>query len=54
MVGDTAAADIAGAQAAGIRSIWLSRGREWPDDQEPPTAIAATSAQAVDIVLVSG
>lgn len=54
MVGDTAAADIAGAQAAGIRSIWLSRGREWPDDQEPPTAIAATFAQAVDIVLVSG
>ena len=54
MVGDTAGADIAGAQAAGIRSIWMRRGREWPSEFEPPTAIVDTFAQAVDVVLASG
>ncbi|MDO5697664.1 MAG: HAD family hydrolase [Dermatophilus congolensis] len=53
MVGDTAAADIAGAQAAGIRSIWMRRGRDWPADQQRPTAIVDTFAEAVEVVLAS-
>lgn len=53
MVGDTAGADIAGAQAAGIRSIWLRRGRDWPADQQRPTAIVDTFVEAVEIVLTS-
>lgn len=54
MVGDTAAADIAGAQAAGIRSIWMRRGRDWPAELPAPTAIVDTFAEAVEVVLASG
>lgn len=51
MVGDSAQADIAGAHAAGLRSIYLSRGREWDAGVEPPTAFAASLAAAVQTVI---
>ncbi len=51
MVGDSAAADIAGAQAAGIDSIWLQRGRVWPTELPPPTAFADSLSDAVDRVV---
>ena len=53
MIGDTAAADIAGAANAGISSIWLHRGRTYPDDQPEPTARAASLAEAIEIVLAT-
>lgn len=51
MVGDAAQTDVAGARAAGIDSVWLSRGREYPDDQPRPSLIAASFAEAVDLIL---
>jgi HAD superfamily hydrolase (TIGR01549 family) len=54
MVGDTAAADIAGAHAAGLRSIWLHRGRSWDPADPAPTAIAGSVAEATAIILAGG
>lgn len=53
MVGDAHDTDIEGAQAAGIRSIYLSRGRRWPAGLPEPTACADSLGQAVDIVIAS-
>lgn len=51
MVGDNPETDIAAATAAGIRSVWLDAGRPWPPQLTPPTATAASFAEAVDLVL---
>ncbi|WP_420176242.1 HAD family hydrolase [Luteococcus sp. OSA5] len=54
MVGDAHDTDIEGAQAAGLRSIWMRRGREWPRGLAEPTAIADSFPQAVETVLTWG
>lgn len=46
VVGDTAAADIAGAAGLGLDSVWISRGRQWQEAGFAPTAIASTFAAA--------
>lgn len=51
MIGDDPLNDIQAANAAGLRSVWLSRGRDWPTDLEPPTLEAGSFPQAVDEVL---
>jgi putative hydrolase of the HAD superfamily len=52
MVGDRADADVGGAVAAGIASVWLHRGRRWPDDLPfAPTAIAGSLREAVREIL---
>jgi HAD superfamily hydrolase (TIGR01509 family) len=51
MIGDDAEADIGAAHAAGIRSVWLRRGRAWPLRELAPTFEAATFGEAVDRVL---
>lgn len=53
MIGDDAHADVGAAQAAGIRCVWLRRGRDWPEDLVPPTAQADSFAEAVDLVLAA-
>jgi putative hydrolase of the HAD superfamily len=40
MVGDSPEADIGGAAAAGVRSVWLRRGRSWLEDRYAPTLAA--------------
>jgi FMN phosphatase YigB (HAD superfamily) len=41
-VGDSPEHDIAGARAAGIRSIWINRrGRDWPGGPPPDHVIAS-------------
>ena len=40
MVGDSPEADIGGAAAAGVRSVWLRRGRSWLEDRYAPTLTA--------------
>jgi putative hydrolase of the HAD superfamily len=47
MVGDSASHDIAGALAAGINSVWITRGRAWVESQYEPTSTADSVAEAV-------
>lgn len=51
MIGDSAEADIAGAHAAGLRSVYLPRGRAWTADVPPATADADSLVEAVRLVL---
>jgi putative hydrolase of the HAD superfamily len=48
MVGDSAEADIRGAQEAGIRTGWVTLERPWPGGPEP-TVQAATTAEVLDL-----
>ncbi|MGO4956609.1 HAD family hydrolase [Luteococcus sp. Sow4_B9] len=51
MVGDAHDTDIEGAQAAGLRSIWMRRGRPWPQSQPEPTVMVDSFPEAVESVL---
>jgi len=51
MIGDSPAADIRGARAAGINSVWLHRGRSWPIAEFRPTLEADSCAAAIELVL---
>ncbi len=51
MVGDSPEADVAGAAACGLRSVWLRRGRRWPGGGVSPTFEADTFAAAVELIL---
>ncbi len=51
MVGDSAAADIRGGQAVGLRTIWMRRGRTWDLSSPPPDAEVDTPRQAIDLIL---
>ncbi|WP_037605283.1 HAD family hydrolase [Streptacidiphilus rugosus] len=51
MVGDHAPADIAGAEVAGLRSVWLDHGRPWPELGYRPTLTASGIPEAVTGVL---
>jgi putative hydrolase of the HAD superfamily len=53
MVGDSADADVAGALASGVRSVWIDRGRPWPERTFAPTLSAATFAAAVDAIVAA-
>lgn len=54
MIGDAAESDIEGAAAAGLKSIWLRRGRSYPEGFARPTLMADSFAKAVDLVLAHG
>jgi putative hydrolase of the HAD superfamily len=41
VVGDSPEADIGGAAAMGLPSVWLHRGRSWQDQRYAPTATAS-------------
>ena len=51
MVGDSASADIVGGHNVGLRTIWMHRGQSWDEELPPPTATAASIAEAVDHIL---
>ena len=53
MIGDSAQADVGGARAAGVRAVWLHRGRPWPLTAFEPDHRADSFADAVGIVLAS-
>ncbi|MGW3040908.1 HAD family hydrolase [Kitasatospora sp. NPDC001159] len=53
MVGDHAPADIAGAELAGLRSVWLHHGRPWAESGFRPTLKAAGLPEAVGLVLAA-
>ncbi len=50
MVGDNPAADIGGAHAAGIASIWIDHGYGWPPEIEPPTHSVKSITDAIALV----
>jgi putative hydrolase of the HAD superfamily len=50
MVGDHPEYDIAGGAAAGLDTIWISRGLPWPSSQ-PPTLIAVDFPAAINLLL---
>ena len=54
MIGDSAEADINGARNAGLRGIWLHRGRPWPVETYQPAYVADSFPRAVDILLGLG
>ncbi|MFB7494446.1 HAD family hydrolase [Streptomyces sp. NPDC056161] len=47
VIGDSAHADIAGADALGLRSVWVSAGRPWPPQPFAPTHVAHDVASAI-------
>ncbi|MFD2466547.1 HAD family hydrolase [Amycolatopsis silviterrae] len=47
LIGDSPRLDIAGGHRAGIRTLWISRHRTWPQDQQPPHRVATSLRQAV-------
>jgi len=52
MVGDSPQADIEGGRAAGLATIWMSRGRDWDSSSfAPPDAGVTTIVEAVSTIL---
>jgi putative hydrolase of the HAD superfamily len=51
MIGDSPEADIGGAHAAGLRSVWLHRGRRWTETRFQPTVTADSPISALAAVL---
>ncbi|MFF4056870.1 HAD family hydrolase [Streptomyces sp. NPDC001708] len=47
MIGDSAPADIRGAQGVGARSVWVSGGRPWTEPDYRPTLTTADTASAI-------
>ncbi|MFJ9740937.1 HAD family hydrolase [Streptomyces sp. NPDC101166] len=47
VIGDSPHADIAGAGALGLRSVWVSNGRAWTQGSCQPTHIAKDAAHAI-------
>ncbi|AXI76830.1 HAD family hydrolase [Peterkaempfera bronchialis] len=54
MVGDSPVNDIGGGQAAGLRTVWISRGRPWPGDLLPPDRQVAEARAAIDLLAAAG
>jgi FMN phosphatase YigB (HAD superfamily) len=52
MVGDHPTADISGGREAGLKTGWVSRGKEWPDEMAAPSLSAATAAEVIDSVVL--
>ncbi|MCL8017097.1 HAD family hydrolase [Streptomyces sp. AS02] len=48
VIGDSPHADIAGADALGLRSVWVTDGRPWTQDSYRPTHVARDVASAID------
>jgi len=51
MMGDTAAPDIGGGRNAGLRTIWLHRGRRWEVTEYQPDLIVGSVREAIEHLL---
>lgn len=49
-VGDNPLADIDGAKRFGMKAAWVRRGREYPDDLEPPDYVVDHVAELGDVI----
>ncbi|MFD9113939.1 HAD family hydrolase [Streptomyces bottropensis] len=54
VIGDAPHADIAGADALGLRSVWVAHGRAWNEGAYRPTHIAADIVSAIHHVTSTG
>jgi putative hydrolase of the HAD superfamily len=53
VVGDSPEADIGGAAAMGLPSVWLHRGRSWMDKRYAPTATVGNVTQGLSAVMAA-
>ena len=53
VVGDSPEADIGGAAAMGLPSVWLHRGREWIDDRFAPTRVVGNVIQGLSAIMAA-
>jgi putative hydrolase of the HAD superfamily len=53
VVGDSPEADIGGAAALGLPSVWLHRGREWMDTRFAPTAAVGNVIQGLSAIMAT-
>lgn len=53
VVGDSPEADIGGAAAMGLPSVWLHRGRSWMDSRYAPTATVGNVIQGLSAVMAT-
>ncbi|GGP40307.1 HAD family hydrolase [Streptomyces abikoensis] len=51
MVGDNPETDICGGQAAGLRTVWVSRDRHWPTHLAPPDRSVPNALAAIELLL---
>ncbi|MFF6940776.1 HAD family hydrolase [Streptomyces lavendulae] len=54
MVGDNPETDIEGGRAAGLRTAWVSAGRQWPTGVRSPDLVAMTASEAIGSLLGRG
>jgi putative hydrolase of the HAD superfamily len=54
MVGDSPEADVGGGITAGLRTIWMSRGREWGGFDYSPDFTVASIPEAAELILHAG
>ncbi|MGI5237431.1 HAD family hydrolase [Dactylosporangium sp. CA-139066] len=54
MIGDCPTRDVGGARAAGLRTVWLHRGRAWEHGDPGPDAVADHIAAAFDTLAGAG
>ncbi len=53
VLGDSPEADIGGAAAMGLPSVWLHRGREWVDARFAPTRVAGNVIQGLSAIMAA-
>jgi putative hydrolase of the HAD superfamily len=53
VVGDSPEADIGGAAAMGLPSVWLHRGREWIDNRFAPTHAVGNVIQGLSAIMAT-
>jgi putative hydrolase of the HAD superfamily len=53
VVGDSPEADIGGAAAMGLPSVWLHRGREWMDTRFAPTEVVGNVIQGLSAIMAA-
>jgi putative hydrolase of the HAD superfamily len=53
VVGDSPEADIGGAAALGLPSVWLHRGREWMDTRFAPTRVVGNVIQGLSAIMAA-
>jgi putative hydrolase of the HAD superfamily len=51
VVGDSPEADIGGAAALGLPSVWLHRGRDWMDNRFAPTKVVGNVIQGLSAIM---